>query len=149
MLIAHTGSLFFLFLRNGKVALALFRMLVQKEIGYKSEKPGYAGLIDEAQNYMVVQVSLGGLRCYLLTQKRQRLRPTCGRSISGSCCRHADPPSTVPGYMHNIRDPLFLLAYLSETQCCFSLVWVRAVSTVKNRPFADGNSFPLPRCSCG
>lgn len=41
-----------------KVALALFRMLVQKEIGYKSEKSGYAGLIDEAQNYMVVQVTL-------------------------------------------------------------------------------------------
>ncbi|CAM9229740.1 unnamed protein product [Ectocarpus fasciculatus] len=42
-----------------KVALALFRVLVQKEIGYKSEEPGYAGLIDEAQNYMVVQASLG------------------------------------------------------------------------------------------
>lgn len=41
-----------------KVALALFRILVQKEIGYKSEQPGYAGLIDEAQNYMVVQVHL-------------------------------------------------------------------------------------------
>lgn len=41
-----------------KVALALFRGLVQKEIGYKSEQPGYAGLIDEAQNYMVVQVHL-------------------------------------------------------------------------------------------
>ncbi|CAN0492349.1 unnamed protein product, partial [Ectocarpus sp. 12 AP-2014] len=41
-----------------KVALALFRILVQKEIGYKSEKPGYAGLIDEAQNYMVIQASL-------------------------------------------------------------------------------------------
>jgi len=40
-----------------KVALSLFRMLVQKEIGYKSEEPGYAGLIDEAQNYMVAQVS--------------------------------------------------------------------------------------------
>ncbi|CAM9935387.1 unnamed protein product [Scytosiphon promiscuus] len=38
-----------------KVALGLFRILVQKEIGYKSEKPGYDGLIDEAQNYMVVQ----------------------------------------------------------------------------------------------
>ncbi|CBJ33737.1 conserved unknown protein [Ectocarpus siliculosus] len=38
-----------------KVALALFRVLVQKEIGYKSEEPGYAGLIDEAQNYMVIQ----------------------------------------------------------------------------------------------
>lgn len=40
-----------------KVALALFRILVQKEIGYKSEEPGYAGLIDEAQNYMVIQAS--------------------------------------------------------------------------------------------
>ncbi|CAB1100231.1 unnamed protein product [Ectocarpus sp. CCAP 1310/34] len=39
-----------------KVALALFRNLVQKEIGYKSEKPGYAGLIDEAQNYMGASV---------------------------------------------------------------------------------------------
>lgn len=37
------------------MALSLFRMLVQKEIGYKSEEPGYAGLIDEAQNYMVAQ----------------------------------------------------------------------------------------------
>ncbi|CAM9194912.1 unnamed protein product [Ectocarpus sp. 12 AP-2014] len=41
-----------------KVALALFRLLVQREIGYKSEKPGYTGLIDEAQDYMVVQASL-------------------------------------------------------------------------------------------
>ncbi len=44
---------------GGKVALSLFRMLVQKEIGYKSEEPGYAGLIDEAQNYMVTQVRRG------------------------------------------------------------------------------------------
>lgn len=43
-------------LQRSKVALGLFRILVQKEIGYKSEKPGYDGLIDEAQNYMVVQV---------------------------------------------------------------------------------------------
>lgn len=42
--------------RSKQVALALFRMLVQKEIGYKSAREGYAGLIDEAQNYMVVQV---------------------------------------------------------------------------------------------
>ncbi|CAM9255958.1 unnamed protein product, partial [Choristocarpus tenellus] len=38
-----------------KVALMLFRGLVQREIGFKSDKAGYDGLIEEAQNYMVVQ----------------------------------------------------------------------------------------------
>lgn len=38
------------------MALALFRRLVQNEIGYKSNQPGYSGLLDEAKNYMVVQV---------------------------------------------------------------------------------------------
>eukprot|EP00611_Tribonema_gayanum_P013511 TRINITY_DN2449_c0_g1_i2.p1 TRINITY_DN2449_c0_g1~~TRINITY_DN2449_c0_g1_i2.p1 ORF type:complete len:263 (-),score=66.13 TRINITY_DN2449_c0_g1_i2:73-861(-) len=38
-----------------KLSLALFRNLVQREIGFKSEKEGYEGLIEEAHNYMVVQ----------------------------------------------------------------------------------------------
>lgn len=41
---------------GAKVALGLFRSLVQREIGYRSAKDGYAGLVDEAQNYMVYQV---------------------------------------------------------------------------------------------
>lgn len=49
------SSFYFLFCRC-QVALGLFRLLVQKEIGYKSPEAGYPGLIDEAQNYMVVQV---------------------------------------------------------------------------------------------
>ncbi|CAN0495721.1 unnamed protein product, partial [Discosporangium mesarthrocarpum] len=39
--------------KKKQVALSLFRLLVQKEIGFKSDKGGYAGLIEEAQNYMV------------------------------------------------------------------------------------------------
>lgn len=45
---------------------------MQKEIGYKSDKPGYAGLIDEAQNYMVVQVMTPDRRC-------------CGRPVFVDC----------------------------------------------------------------
>eukprot|EP00667_Euglena_gracilis_P002543 EG_transcript_2543 len=36
-----------------RLALGLFRQLVQREIGYVSAEPGYAGLIDEARHYMI------------------------------------------------------------------------------------------------
>ncbi len=36
-----------------RVALALFRQLVQREIGFKSEKPGYDGLVEEARHYQL------------------------------------------------------------------------------------------------
>jgi len=38
-----------------KLALGLFRSLVQREIGYKSESSNYEGLIDEAKNYQLNQ----------------------------------------------------------------------------------------------
>ena len=69
--------------RNPKVALGLFRLLVQKEINYKSDQSGYAGLIDEAQNYMVVQVTFrSAVSPALLTIERVSVST---RRLSASC----------------------------------------------------------------
>ncbi|CAM9247587.1 unnamed protein product [Chrysoparadoxa australica] len=58
-----------------KVALALFRGLVQRNIGFKSELPGYAGLVEEAQNYMVVQGAT--------PEEQQAMVVSCLKTIAG------------------------------------------------------------------
>lgn len=52
------------------MSLGLFRLLVQKEIGYKSAEAGYAGLIDEAQNYMVAQVKINAQKLAVMGIER-------------------------------------------------------------------------------
>lgn len=58
-----------------KVALALFRRLVQREIGYVSSKPGYDGLIEEARHYQ--------LQPGVTAEDQQKMVKTCLATIAG------------------------------------------------------------------
>jgi hypothetical protein len=78
-----------------KVSLDLFRSLVQREIGFKSQKPGFDGLVDEAQNYMVVQGATPEeqqdmvIRCLKVGQCFQQ-QGACLYDFGG-CCTETNP----------------------------------------------------------
>jgi len=58
-----------------KVALALFRRLVQQQINFVSTKPGYDGLIEEARHYQ--------LQPGVTAEDQQRMVKSCLTTIAG------------------------------------------------------------------